>query len=63
MTTLDEQGEQVCPNSVRVTIGSASDMAAFQSAFLDLMQLSPAKISALAAEPHPHPHQVSRHAC
>ena len=53
----------VWPNSVRVTIGSPTDMAAFQSAFLDLMQLPAAKISALAAQPHPYPHLVHSQAC
>lgn len=54
---------EIWPNSVRVTVGSPTDMASFQSAFLDLMQLPSDKLNALAAQPHPFPHLVATHAC
>jgi len=53
----------IWPTFVRVTIGSPSEMAAFQTAFQALMQLPPEKISSLAAQPHPYPHLVATQAC
>ena len=50
----------VWPRFVRVTIGSPADMQSFQSAFLDVMQLTPSKLNALA---HPYPHLLQNHVC
>jgi histidinol-phosphate aminotransferase len=50
----------IMPNWPRVTVGSPSDMASFQTAFLEVMQMPDGKLNALT---HPYPHLISQHAC
>lgn len=50
----------IWPNRPRVSIGSPSDMASFQTAFLEVMQMPEDKLSALV---HPYPHLIEPHAC
>ncbi len=50
----------IWPNHVRVSVGSPSDMARFQTAFLDVMQMPDTKLNALV---HPYPHLIADHAC
>lgn len=50
----------VMPNWPRVTVGSPSDMASFQNAFLEVMQMPDGKLNALT---HPYPHLINQHAC
>jgi histidinol-phosphate aminotransferase len=51
---------EVWPNSVRVTIGSQTDMASFQAAMAAVMQMPTGKVQAMN---HPYPHLVATHAC
>jgi histidinol-phosphate aminotransferase len=46
----------IWPNHVRVSVGSGSDMAAFQTAFLEVMQMPTDKMNALV---HPYPHLLA----
>jgi histidinol-phosphate aminotransferase len=48
------------PNWPRITVGSPSDMASFQTAFLEVMQMPTDKVNAMA---HPYPHLLNAHAC
>jgi histidinol-phosphate aminotransferase len=50
----------VWPNSVRVSVGSAADMAAFQTAFVAAMAMPPEKMSQLV---HPYPHLLEEQVC
>lgn len=50
----------VWPNQVRVSVGSASDMASFQTAFVEVMQMPDSKMNALV---HPYPHLLDVAAC
>jgi histidinol-phosphate aminotransferase len=50
----------IMPNWPRVTVGSPSDMASFQTAFVEVMQMPDGKLNALT---HPYPHLISQHAC
>lgn len=50
----------IWPNRPRVSIGSPADMASFQTAFLEVMQMPDNKLNALA---HPYPHLIQTHAC
>jgi histidinol-phosphate aminotransferase len=50
----------IMPNWPRVTVGSLSDMASFQTAFVEVMQMPDGKLNALT---HPYPHLISQHAC
>jgi histidinol-phosphate aminotransferase len=48
------------PTCVRVSVGSPSDMASFQTAFLEVMQQPDNKLNALT---HPYPHLLETHSC
>jgi histidinol-phosphate aminotransferase len=50
----------VWPTFARVTVGSPSDMASFQTAFLEVMKTPADKLNAMV---HPYPHLVEGHAC
>jgi histidinol-phosphate aminotransferase len=50
----------VWPNWVRVSVGSAEDMASFQTAFIEVMKMPEDKMSSLV---HPYPHLLEEHAC
>ena len=50
----------IMPNWPRVTVGSPSDMASFQTAFLEVMQMPDGKLNALT---HPYSHLLNQHAC
>jgi len=50
----------VWPNWVRVSVGSADDMASFQTAFLEVMKMPEDKMSSLV---HPYPHLLEEHVC
>jgi histidinol-phosphate aminotransferase len=50
----------IWPNQVRVSVGSPEDMAAFQTAFLDVMKMSDAKMASLT---HPYPHLLETQGC
>jgi histidinol-phosphate aminotransferase len=50
----------IWPNYARVTVGSASDMQSFESAFLEVMKTPTDKLNALN---HPYPHLLEGHAC
>ena len=50
----------VWPNWVRVSVGSAEDMAAFQTAFVKVMAMPQEKMSELV---HPYPHLLEERSC
>jgi histidinol-phosphate aminotransferase len=50
----------IWPNSVRVSVGSAQDMAAFQTAFVEAMKMPAEKMSQLV---HPYPHLLEEPVC
>ncbi|CAN5569765.1 pyridoxal phosphate-dependent aminotransferase [soil metagenome] len=50
----------IWPNRPRVSIGSPSDMASFQTAFLEVMKMPDNKLNALV---HPYPHLLNPQAC
>jgi histidinol-phosphate aminotransferase len=50
----------VWPTFARVTVGSPSDMASFQTAFLEVMKTPADKLNAMV---HPYPYLVEGHAC
>jgi histidinol-phosphate aminotransferase len=50
----------IWPNQVRVSVGSPDDMAAFQTAFLEVIKMPENKMNALV---HPYPHLLEEHAC
>jgi histidinol-phosphate aminotransferase len=50
----------IWPNSVRVSVGSPQDMAAFQTAFVEAMKMPAEKMSQLV---HPYPHLLEEPVC
>lgn len=50
----------IWPNHARVTIGSATEMQTFQTAFLEVMKMPADKVSAIV---HPYPHLRDAHVC
>jgi len=50
----------IWPTFVRVSVGSATDMASFQTAFLEVMKMPQDKMDALV---HPYPHLLQDRVC
>jgi hypothetical protein len=50
----------VLPNYARVTVGGAADMQSFQTAFLEVQQMSTDKVNAMV---HPYPHLLYARVC